>query len=163
MTDYPQTIRRRLSKNVRYLRTLHGLTQEALAERVGNTHKHIGEIERARVNVGLDVVSKLGRASLPTLGGSELGEGDGGRVAGVRLLGRGLYRARRFLYDLPSQLICVAGTLSCSGRHGPILSQRDARMPARKIETRPPPTICYVGNVLLDAIRDSKPKSEPTP
>jgi transcriptional regulator with XRE-family HTH domain len=62
MSDYPQTIRRRLSKNVRYLRTLHGLTQEQLAERVGNTHKHIGEIERARVNVGIDVVSKLARA-----------------------------------------------------------------------------------------------------
>jgi transcriptional regulator with XRE-family HTH domain len=62
MSDYPQTIRRRLSKNVRYLRTLHGLTQEELAERVGNTHKHIGEIERARVNVGIDIVSKLARA-----------------------------------------------------------------------------------------------------
>ena len=62
MSDYPQTIRRRLSKNVRYLRTLHGLTQEQLAERVGNTHKHIGEIERARVNVSLDIVSKLARA-----------------------------------------------------------------------------------------------------
>jgi transcriptional regulator with XRE-family HTH domain len=62
MSEYPQTIRRRLSKNVRYLRTLHGLTQEELAERVGNTHKHIGEIERARVNVSLDIVSKLARA-----------------------------------------------------------------------------------------------------
>jgi transcriptional regulator with XRE-family HTH domain len=62
MSDYSQTIRRRLSKNVRYLRTLHGLTQEELAERVGNTHKHIGEIERARVNVGIDIVAKLARA-----------------------------------------------------------------------------------------------------
>ncbi len=62
MSEYPQTIRRRLSKNVRYLRTLHGLTQEELAERVGNTHKHIGEIERGRVNVGIDIVSKLARA-----------------------------------------------------------------------------------------------------
>jgi len=62
MSEYPQTVRRRLSKNVRYLRTLHGMTQEQLAERVGNTHKHIGEIERARVNVSLDIVSKLARA-----------------------------------------------------------------------------------------------------
>jgi transcriptional regulator with XRE-family HTH domain len=38
------------------------LTQEELAERVGNTHKHIGEIERARVNVGIDIVAKLARA-----------------------------------------------------------------------------------------------------
>ena len=45
-----------------YLRSLHRLTQEELAERVGNTNKHIGEIERAEANVRLDNLAALAHA-----------------------------------------------------------------------------------------------------
>lgn len=38
------------------------MSQEQLAEVVGNTGKHVGQIERGEVNVGLDVLSRIAAA-----------------------------------------------------------------------------------------------------
>jgi transcriptional regulator with XRE-family HTH domain len=62
MSDPTSQIRRRLSENVMYLRSVHRLSQEELAERVGNTNKHIGEIERGTTNVRLDILISLAQA-----------------------------------------------------------------------------------------------------
>jgi transcriptional regulator with XRE-family HTH domain len=62
MPDNPRAIRLRLGKNVRRLRTSRGLSQERLAELVGNTGKHVGQIERGQVNVGVDILARLATA-----------------------------------------------------------------------------------------------------
>lgn len=59
MQDYMRALRKRVGANVRRLREGQGLSQPALAERVGNNDRHIGQIERAEVNVGLDVLASL--------------------------------------------------------------------------------------------------------
>jgi transcriptional regulator with XRE-family HTH domain len=59
MQDYGQAVRERVGGNVQRLRKMQSLTQEALAERVGNTDRHIGQIERGEVNVGIDVLAAL--------------------------------------------------------------------------------------------------------
>jgi len=51
-----RAVRLRVGRNVRYLRRLRGLSQERLAERVGNTYKHIGQVERGEVNVTIDIL-----------------------------------------------------------------------------------------------------------
>ena len=51
-----RAVRRRVGRNVQRLRILHGLSQEGLAEKAGNSGKHIGEIERGTANVGIDVL-----------------------------------------------------------------------------------------------------------
>ncbi|MBI2220417.1 MAG: helix-turn-helix domain-containing protein [Acidobacteria bacterium] len=65
MRDNPPDARRlarlRVGRNVRHLRRLRGFSQEQLAELVGNTDKHIGQVERGEVNVGIDIL--LGIAS----------------------------------------------------------------------------------------------------
>lgn len=52
-------IRRRVGRNVQRLRNLTGLSQEELAEKAGNSGKHIGDIERGTANVGIDVLIAL--------------------------------------------------------------------------------------------------------
>ena len=59
MPEKPGAVRLRVGKNVRRLRRLRGLSQERLAERVGNSVKHIGQVERGEVNVGLDILSRI--------------------------------------------------------------------------------------------------------
>jgi transcriptional regulator with XRE-family HTH domain len=59
MQDYAQAVRERVGRNVQRLRKMQSLTQEALAESVGNTDRHIGQIERGEVNVGIDVLASL--------------------------------------------------------------------------------------------------------
>lgn len=54
-----RAVRLRVGRNVRHLRLLRGLTQEGLAELVGNTNKHIGLVERGAVNVGIDILSAI--------------------------------------------------------------------------------------------------------
>src|SRR5262249_19977770 len=51
--------RLRVGANVRKLRKLKGLTQEELAWRVGNTHRHIGQVERGEVNVTIDILTDI--------------------------------------------------------------------------------------------------------
>ena len=54
-------MRRRVGKQVQRLRMSRGLSQERLAESVGNTGKHIGQIERGEVNVGIDILAGIAR------------------------------------------------------------------------------------------------------
>jgi transcriptional regulator with XRE-family HTH domain len=52
-------VRRRVARRVRQLRTARGWSQEQLAERVGNTGKHISLVESGKVNVGIDVLASI--------------------------------------------------------------------------------------------------------
>jgi transcriptional regulator with XRE-family HTH domain len=54
-----RSVRLRVGRNVKQLRRLRGFSQERLAEFVGNTNKHIGQVERGEVNVGLDILSAI--------------------------------------------------------------------------------------------------------
>lgn len=62
MRENLRAVRLRVGRNVRRLRRLRGLTQEELAEGVGNTWKHIGQVERGEVNVGLDILARIAAA-----------------------------------------------------------------------------------------------------
>lgn len=62
MDDNLLAVRLRVGRKVRELRRLSGLTQEQLAEFVGNQHKHIGQVERGKVNVGIDVLTRIARS-----------------------------------------------------------------------------------------------------
>jgi transcriptional regulator with XRE-family HTH domain len=55
-------VRHRIGRRVRQLRRSRGFTQEGLAELVGNTWKHIGQIERGQVNVGIDTLAGIAQA-----------------------------------------------------------------------------------------------------
>jgi transcriptional regulator with XRE-family HTH domain len=59
MRDNARAVRLRVGRNVRRLRRVHGWSQERLAELVGNTNKHIGQIERGEVNVTLDILAAI--------------------------------------------------------------------------------------------------------
>lgn len=59
MRDNRRETRLRVGRNVQRLRRQRGLSQERLAELVGNAGKHIGQIERAEVNVTLDILSGI--------------------------------------------------------------------------------------------------------
>jgi transcriptional regulator with XRE-family HTH domain len=52
-------VRRRVAERVRKLRTARGWSQEELAERVGNTGRHISLIETGKVNAGVDVLASI--------------------------------------------------------------------------------------------------------
>lgn len=59
MRDNRRAVRLRIGRNVRQIRRLRGLTQERLAELAGNTHKHIGQVERGEVNVTIDILTRI--------------------------------------------------------------------------------------------------------
>jgi transcriptional regulator with XRE-family HTH domain len=54
-----EAVRLRVGANVRKLRKLKGWSQEQLAERVGNTHRHIGQVERGEVNVTINYLTVI--------------------------------------------------------------------------------------------------------
>jgi transcriptional regulator with XRE-family HTH domain len=54
-----EAVRLRVGANVRKLRKAKGLSQEQLAERVGNTHRHIGQVERGEVNLTIDYLVEI--------------------------------------------------------------------------------------------------------
>jgi transcriptional regulator with XRE-family HTH domain len=62
MRDHGRAIRSRVGRTIRRLRLARELTQERLAERAGNSWKHVGQIERGEVNVGLDVLAGIAGA-----------------------------------------------------------------------------------------------------
>jgi transcriptional regulator with XRE-family HTH domain len=62
MPENVRADRLRVGRNVRRLRQSRGFSQERLAELVGNSGKHIGQVERGEVNVGLDILSGIARA-----------------------------------------------------------------------------------------------------
>lgn len=53
------TARKRLAANLRSLRSLQGLSQEALADLAALHRTYVGSIERSERNVSLDNVEKL--------------------------------------------------------------------------------------------------------
>jgi len=52
-------VRLRLAQRVKELRLQRGWSQEQLAERAGNTEKHISQVERGKTNVGIDVLASI--------------------------------------------------------------------------------------------------------
>jgi transcriptional regulator with XRE-family HTH domain len=62
MRENPRTVRMRVGRNVRQLRLLRDLSQERLAELVGNNYKHVGQIERGEANVTLDILTRVASA-----------------------------------------------------------------------------------------------------
>jgi transcriptional regulator with XRE-family HTH domain len=62
MRDHGRAIRSRVGRTIRRLRLARDLSQERLAERAGNSWKHVGQIERGEVNVGLDVLAGIAGA-----------------------------------------------------------------------------------------------------
>jgi transcriptional regulator with XRE-family HTH domain len=62
MRDEGRAMRTRVGRAIRRVRLLRGLSQEKLAERAGASWKHVGQIERGEVNVGLDVLARIARA-----------------------------------------------------------------------------------------------------
>ena len=62
MPEALPAVRLRVGANVQRLRRSRGLTQEQLSEIVGNTGKHLGQIERGEVNVGIDTLTRLASA-----------------------------------------------------------------------------------------------------
>ena len=63
--EQAEAVRQRVGRNVRRLRELREWTQDELAEKVGNTNRHVGQIERGEVNVTIDYLAKIA-ASLST-------------------------------------------------------------------------------------------------
>ena len=62
MPEQLRAVRLRVGRNVQRLRRSRGISQERFAELVGNTGKHIGQVERGEVNVGLDILTRIAAA-----------------------------------------------------------------------------------------------------
>jgi transcriptional regulator with XRE-family HTH domain len=60
--DFRDEVRARLGANVRDLRVRRKLTQEALGERAGLSHKFIGEVERGLGNPSIESVAAIAGA-----------------------------------------------------------------------------------------------------
>jgi transcriptional regulator with XRE-family HTH domain len=52
-------VRVRIGSNIRRLRRIRGWSQEALAERIEITEKHVGRMERGQVNIKVDMLASL--------------------------------------------------------------------------------------------------------
>ena len=59
MGDDERAVRTRVGRIVLRLRLLHGWSQEKLAERASLSWKHVGQIERGEVNVGLNSLTRI--------------------------------------------------------------------------------------------------------
>jgi transcriptional regulator with XRE-family HTH domain len=55
-------LRLRAGRGIRALRKRRGWSQEALAERVQTTEKHVGQLERGQFNVGIDLLGRVADA-----------------------------------------------------------------------------------------------------
>jgi transcriptional regulator with XRE-family HTH domain len=62
MRDPGHAVRTRVGTAIRRLRLQRRLSQERLAELAGTSGKYVGEIERAQVNVTVDVLADLAAA-----------------------------------------------------------------------------------------------------
>jgi transcriptional regulator with XRE-family HTH domain len=62
MAEQLRALRLRVGRNVQRLRRSRAMSQERFAELVGNTGKHIGQVERGEVNVGLDILARIAAA-----------------------------------------------------------------------------------------------------
>ena len=54
-----EALRLRVARNVKRLRQLKGWTQDDLAAQVGNTDRHVSQIERGETNLTLDYLAKI--------------------------------------------------------------------------------------------------------
>jgi transcriptional regulator with XRE-family HTH domain len=59
MRDSRQKVQLRVGRNIRHLRRLRGWSLEQLAERIEMTEKHVGEVERGRVNVNVNLLAAI--------------------------------------------------------------------------------------------------------
>jgi transcriptional regulator with XRE-family HTH domain len=59
MRESPQAVRRRVGRRIRALRFLQELSLEQLAERAKISDKHLALVELSKVNVGIDVLTKI--------------------------------------------------------------------------------------------------------
>jgi transcriptional regulator with XRE-family HTH domain len=66
--DKLRAARVRVGKTIRQLRKQRGWSQEQLAERAGNNTKHVGQIERGEVNVGIDKLTAIAASLSVDLG-----------------------------------------------------------------------------------------------
>src|SRR5438105_3741820 len=68
MQEQGRATRTRVGKAIRRLRLQRGFSQERLAELAGNSAKHVGQIERGEVNVGIDVLNRIAVALAADVG-----------------------------------------------------------------------------------------------
>ena len=54
-----EALRQRVGRNVKRLRLAKGWSQDDLAGRVGNTDRHVSQIERGETNLTLDYLAKI--------------------------------------------------------------------------------------------------------
>ncbi len=76
---------------------------------------------------------------MAALGRAQLAQSNSGGVSGVWHFDRLLGLSSGLLNDLVGQLVCIAGALTCSGRHAPIVAHVNQDATMREIETRPLP------------------------
>lgn len=62
MREKVTEVRLRVGQNIKQLRGLRGWSQEELAEEIGITDKHLGQLERGKVNIGLDLLTRVAEA-----------------------------------------------------------------------------------------------------
>jgi transcriptional regulator with XRE-family HTH domain len=68
MRDQGRAARTRVGRTIRQVRKLRGWSQEKLAERAKTSTKHIGQIERGHVDVGLNRLTGIANALSVTIG-----------------------------------------------------------------------------------------------
>ncbi|MPZ17574.1 MAG: helix-turn-helix domain-containing protein [Luteitalea sp.] len=59
MQEKLRAVRLRVGERIRQLRNFRGLSQEQLAEQVGNTPVHMGLVERGKANVTIDILTMI--------------------------------------------------------------------------------------------------------
>jgi transcriptional regulator with XRE-family HTH domain len=75
-------LQRRLGKAIRRARTAAGYSQEAFAVVVGTHRTYMGQIERGRANVSLDILERVaGALKIPVSALIAQAEGEGRRSA----------------------------------------------------------------------------------
>jgi transcriptional regulator with XRE-family HTH domain len=57
-----EALRQRVARNVKRLRLAKGWSQDDLAGRVGNTDRHVSQIERGGTNLTIDYIGKIARS-----------------------------------------------------------------------------------------------------
>lgn len=78
-----RAVRLRVGAKIRQLRRLRGLSQEQLAEMVGNSQKHMGQVERGEVNVTIDILTAVAAKLSVDVG--ELFRAASGEAGGQRV------------------------------------------------------------------------------
>jgi len=83
MPENLRAVQLRVGRNIVDLRRSRGWTQEQLAEKTGKDLKHLGQVERGKVNVTLDILTAIAVAlevNVANLFASRPGEAAASRV-----------------------------------------------------------------------------------